>query len=420
MNRNQRRAKSAEINAEMRRLHGELERQDDAEKRAKFDALAGELAPLNAAEERDRLFDDLDRRAGGGEPVDDGDRKFAELRASVGLLDTIRAQMPGVTDAGAGRARELSQELGRRSGRTPKGLLFDMRSASPDVERRVTTTGAQGTANVGGALVPTINRPDLFIDRLRNSLVVRALGARVVSDLTGNVSIPRRNASVTAAWVAENQAIPPTDAAFGSVPLTPKTCGALSELSRNQIMQSSPDIEALTRDDMTKVLAEALDQGALVGDGTNFRPLGVVPQATTMLTYAKANAAPAWSDILGMTAALDALNVVPNAFVEGPGMRSLLMGTPKSTSLALGYVQDDPNNLAGLPARPSNLLPAGTLVLGDWTDVIIGFWSELDILVNPYADSVFAKGNVQIRAMMTCDVAVRHSASFAVLTHAAS
>lgn len=51
-------------------------------------------------------------------------------------------------------------------------------------------------------------------------------------------------------------------------------------------------------------------------------------------------------------------------------------------------------------------------MLGDWSELMIGYWSELDILVNPYESSAYSKGNVQVRAMATCDVAVRHPEAF--------
>jgi HK97 family phage major capsid protein len=77
--------------------------------------------------------------------------------------------------------------------------------------------------------------------------------------------------------------------------------------------------------------------------------------------------------------------------------------------------------MAGYPLLTSTLVPtdlgAGNdktaLVLGDWSELIIAYWSELDILVNPYESTAYAKGNVQVRAMATCDVAVRHPEAFA-------
>ena len=45
---------------------------------------------------------------------------------------------------------------------------------------------------------------------------------------------------------------------------------------------------------------------------------------------------------------------------------------------------------------------------------MIGYWGALDILVNPFADSVYPKGNVLCRVLLSVDVDVRHPESFSV------
>jgi HK97 family phage major capsid protein len=45
-------------------------------------------------------------------------------------------------------------------------------------------------------------------------------------------------------WVAENAALTSDDADFDSVTLAPKHAGALTEYSRNMLLQSSPAVEA--------------------------------------------------------------------------------------------------------------------------------------------------------------------------------
>jgi hypothetical protein len=56
------------------------------------------------------------------------------------------------------------------------------------------------------------------------------------------------------------------------------------------------------------------------------------------------------------------------------------------------------------------------LIFGDWSSLYIGFWSELDLLVNPFDSTAYAAGSVLVRAMMTCDVQLRHAAAFAATT----
>ena len=52
-----------------------------------------------------------------------------------------------------------------------------------------------------------------------------------------------------------------------NVTLSPKHAGGVTELSRQLIMQSSPDVEQLVRDDFAAVLAQAIDSALIKGGG---------------------------------------------------------------------------------------------------------------------------------------------------------
>ena len=62
----------------------------------------------------------------------------------------------------------------------------------------------------------------------------------------------------------------------------------------------------------------------------------------------------------------------------------------------------------------SRVRGAGIAILGDWSQVLLGIWSEIDILVNPYAQPAYGRGGVLVRAMSTVDVGVRHPQAFVV------
>jgi len=71
----------------------------------------------------------------------------------------------------------------------------------------------------------------------------------------------------------------------------------------------------------------------------------------------------------------------------------------------------------GLPSHVSGNVPAGYVLLGNWSDLLIGMWSTLEILVDPYTD--LATGKVRIRALLDVDFGVRHAASFSELHESA-
>ncbi len=415
-----RRASIAEERAAITAQCLKPEGQDDAswtaamERRAHLDTEYAKLERLEAMKAAD---DEAERRAA-GQPVGTGDRHLDAALSRVGLGDVIRASM-GATDHAAGLAREASTEMERRSGRKAQGMFWHM---SAPVESRVLTTALPG-GGPGSNIIPTDYRGDLFIDRLRNKTRVRALGATMLTGLSGNVAIPRRKASVTSGWVAENAALTAADPQFDQVTMSPKHAGALTEYSRNLLLQSSPDIEQLLRNDMALQLAETLDAAAIYGTGSSNQPRGILNTsgigAVPMGTNGGALTFDAVADLMG---AVDDANGEGTAFLTNTKVRRAASKIKDSTGLPLG-VQ---TIFQGMTPTISNIVPAnltkGTanaicsaLIYGAWSDLLIGMWSELDILVNPYESTAYAKGNVQVRAMMTVDIAVRQPASFAAI-----
>ena len=87
-------------------------------------------------------------------------------------------------------------------------------------------------------------------------------------------------------------------------------------------------------------------------------------------------------------------------------------GTELGSSQIAGRRFEVSNNV------PSNLTKGtGTnlsaVIYGNFADLLIGMFGQLEILVDPYAD--FAKGTVGVRALQSIDIVVRHAESFAPL-----
>ena len=101
--------------------------------------------------------------------------------------------------------------------------------------------------------------------------------------------------------------------------------------------------------------------------------------------------------------------------------------TPKVSTDTIGnFIMNEPDELAGYPLGSTQNMPntytkgSGTglsgIVFGDWSQLVLAFWSELDILLNPYDPTAYASGGLLIRAMMTANVNTRHPQAFAALT----
>lgn len=374
----------------------------------KFDEMRSELTGLDKQIERRQLLDEAERRMNGETIAGSGDDQFDIEVRNFSLVRAMAAAAGLAVDAG--REREISVELARRSGLTPQGILVPMQV----FEKRVTTSGGSSA----GDLIATDHMGNQFIDILRARLITGRLGATVLSGLHGNVSIPKRTGSVTAGWVAENAAITATDASYDAVTMAPKHVGARTELSRNVLMQSSPDIEMLTRNDMAAVLAQAIDTAAISGSGVGAEPTGVLN--VSGIGTATLSATPTWAEILAFTADLETANTEGSGWAVHPQARKVFRSTTKVASDAgAGFLMNTPTEMAGYPVAVSTTIPgmedsppAVSVIFGAWSDLLIGYWSAFDVLVNPFESTAYSKGNVQVRAMLTADIAVRHALSF--------
>lgn len=426
MNTRQMLEKRAQLVKEMRDMQDAADTSSDGtltpDQQKAFDTLKAALADLEAAMQRRATIEEFERRASGA-PIATADRLHERARHEFSIVRAMAAAAGLNVDAG--REKEISQEIARRSGRTFEGIAVPIEALRRQVERRDVITTTTPAAGPGGALIATLVDGSQYIDPLRAALVVRQAGARVLQGLTSNVDIPRMARSASVGWAAENQPVPFTDEAFDRVGLRPKHAGGIVELSRNMLQQSSPDIEQLVRADLAAVLARALDSAALFGTGTQNDPVGILHTPNVPILPLGTNGAPitydSIADLMGLpmfaNADGDSMAFIGNTKVRQHVAKMLnLQGQP------LGF----DTIFEGAPQYWTNLVPSnltkgtGTnlsaLIYGNWSDLLIGFWSELDILVNPFADGPYQKGNVWVRAMMTCDIAVRHPESFAAIT----
>ena len=365
-----------------------------------FNAAKAEIASLESEEQRAQFLADEERRANGTTIHVPGNDNLAALEQRVSLLAVVSAQVAGRALTGA--EAEYAQEAERRSGRKAQGVFVPLSI----LEKRTNLT------TTAGDIVQTIHRGDQYIGPLRDSIVVRQMDVRTLSDLSGVIEVPKYGSGLSAAWVNENEAIPTSDMTFDKVSMSPRHVGAISSWSRQLAQTSNPSIEALLRDDLAFVIGAAVDKAIIAGDGVK-EPLGIIGSVGIQT----GDIPETWDDVLALEGLLEDANVRGSAWYTAPAILRALRGTLKSEVAGAEYIATR-KSIGELPAYSSNAAPAGTAILGDWSQVILGTWGTLDVLVNPYESAAYARGNVLIRAMMTCDTVLRHPQAFVVATPA--
>ena len=299
---------------------------------------------------------------------------------------------------------EASNAAAKKAGRVSRGITVPY-----DVMRRDLKTSP---ATQGGNLVQTDLDAANFIDLLRNSSALDQAGATTLTGLQGNIAIPRQSGAATAYWVAEGGAPTESQQAIQQVSMVPRTCGAFTDISRKLLIQSSLDVEQMVRNDIAKVIALEIDRAALYGTGSSNEPLGLHNTSGIGTESITANN-PTFAQVVNMESDVAAANALMGnlAYITGATIRGAMKVKAKDSGSGL-FLWDGNNTVNGYNAYMSNQVEAGDIWFGNWSDCIIGYWSSLDLLVDPYTHST--SGTIRITALQDVDVAFRHAASFSL------
>lgn len=335
-------------------------------------------------------------------------RNYSMTRAIAGVV----AQMTG-TGKFEGLEAEASAAIAKRSGRSPQGFFIPVEIAHGTKEQRNLVAG---TGSAGGFTVPTMLEVPI-IELLRNRAKVAALGARILSGLSGNVSIPRQTGASTAQWLAETAEASQTDQTFGQLAMTPKRLAARSGYSLQLLRQSSIGIESFVRDDQAQVLGLAIDLAAIQGTGSSGQPLGIV--GTSGIGTITFGAAPTYAKYIEAIAAMLTANSLAGtpAFLGSPSAWSKGKTVSRDSGSGVFIIGAD-NTVDGYRFEPSNHLPSNRLIFGDFSQLIIGYFGEPDVVVDPFTKA--ANGLVITTTNHYVDIGVRQASAFVVSTDSAA
>lgn len=305
--------------------------------------------------------------------------------------------------------REVSEAASKKLGKQSRGIYI------PNEILRNKRDLSVGTASAGGNLVGTQYLSGSFIELLRNKMILSEAGMTVLSGLTQNVAIPKQSGGATAYMVAEGSAPTESQQTVGQVTLSAKTMGAFTDFSRKLLIQASPDVEQLVKNDLIKVMALKMDALGLYGLGSSNEPTGV--KATSGINSVNFGAdAPTWAEIVQMETevAVDNADIGAMKYLVNARGRGVLKTTLKDTSTA-NFIWEKDNTVNGYAALTSNQIatPSGSAHdywYGNWSDLVLGLFGGLDLLADPYTGSSTA--TIRVTAFQELDFAVRNAVSF--------
>lgn len=302
----------------------------------------------------------------------------------------------------AGFELECSRAVADRLNRQARGFFVPM-----EVQREM----AAGNNTAGGYLVGTDHRDDLFIESLRARSIAFQAGVRTLTGLKGNLSIPKQTGNATFGWIQEGVDATLTDPSIGSVELAPRTIAGGVAMTRRLLMQSAPSVEMMVRDDLMTGCALAIDLAVFEGAGAAGTPRGLVNHPDINTVSVSTDGSPSWDEIVQFEVAIEADNALAGAlrYVTTPAVRGKMKVTPKAANNAI-FITDG-NTANGYPVLTSTQLSQHTLIFGDWSQIMVGFWGVME--VRPDEATNAASGGLILRVFQDCDIAIRHGQAFA-------
>lgn len=268
----------------------------------------------------------------------------------------------------------------RKAGQSFTGqivLPMEMRS---DIQATVTTAGQENVAEDKlGILEP-----------LRANLVLVNAGASYMTGLIGDVSIPVYSGS-NVGWAGEVSTASDGAGTFSEVTLSPKRLTAYIDVSKQFLIQDSNSAEEMLKRDIVAAISNKLEATILGSEaGSNTQPAGLFNGVVAD------SAAVTYKDIVNMEAELEDANVMGNIkFIVSPSAKADLKTTEKGNTD--NFLMEG-NELNGYPVMCTSAVTGKGVIMANWSDLVIGQWGGIDLVVDPYTQAANGKVRLVINA----------------------
>ncbi len=331
-----------------------------------------------------------------------------DIEESRNHIEELRSQLSSLT-------KELNTN---NISTTPKmekqSIVKEIRAAISDGSKSFTLAAATGIEQVAEAngivqvgtttdVVPVATEIQGILEPLYANSVLAQLGVRFYTGLPmGDVAIPvMGNGNV--GWASEIGAAAESQNTFSTITLKPKRLTAYVDVSKKLIAQDTYGVEAALQRDIVNALNAKLE-ATIFGDGakTDTTPAGIFNGKTLV----KAT---------DFKAICDGEGKVEDANVHGE-MKYLLSPSAKAAFRAMSkgtkstqLVYED-GAVDGIPALVTSNVPDKQLVYGDFANLAVGSWGDVEVVVDEYTQAV--NGCVRLVINAYFDAAILRDAAF--------
>ena len=287
-------------------------------------------------------------------------------------------------------------EQGREEMRK-NGLSYGGQIQIPVESRAAITVAAEGEDTVATNLYNVM-------EPLRAKNVLLAAGAKLITNLTGDVQIPLMSAT-NCGWESEMGEAPDGAGTFSSVKLSPKRLTCYIDISKAFLVQDSVGAEELIRQDIIQAVNSKLEETLLSDDeGDATKPAGIFsvinPSAHTVSNFA---------DLCNAESDIEDANVVGELkYVMSNKAKAALRSMQKSAKTTQLVMEN--GQIDGTPVLNTSHVKGKRFIFADWSNLAIGQFGALDITVDSYSQAT--KGAIRLVLNIFMDAKVLRPEAF--------
>lgn len=260
----------------------------------------------------------------------------------------------------------------------------------------------------GTGLVP--QSVQSILDPINAGLIYDKVGMTLFHNAVGEYIWPTW-AGAEVAFVGETDAVLPKKISFDKIKCTPNRLSGSISVSRRSLYQSDGVVEQTALKSIAAAVAKAVNNILLSPTAVAGAPVSG-PFVNAQSKTATIN----YKNIVGMRASVwgDVADGGKLSYAMNPADYFDLMATARDTGSGLMVIED--GKIAGVPVFASDVVPAGYVVLGDWSSQAAGFFGPFDITIDPVTKA--KSGEVEFTVNVEFGTATLRPKAFAVLKKA--
>ncbi|MBA7576780.1 hypothetical protein ES708_18622 [subsurface metagenome] len=278
-----------------------------------------------------------------------------------------------------------------------------------------------GVGSAGGFLISEQVVAGVY-DKARNLACCFKAGAKTFIMQAPEVRICKVKTEPNAYYRAENTEITEGNWEIEDINLKARTMGVLIYISL-ELIQDAPNAAQVIQDSMAAAISQKLDLGILTGSGVdNILGIANYPDVNILSKGVNGSTITTYDDFSNAVEDVYDHNHIPNAVLMAPRtyftidrLKQATVNEPLSGPESYQNLKKFVTNQIGISDTQGTKTNGSKAYVGDFTQVLVGLRSGLQIETSRDAGDAFKKVQLGIRAIMRLDSCLIRPSAFTVI-----